>query len=206
MRTKIITIIVCICYSCIANAQSKEVSTSAKRVNISHISDKEKKKSWYKEYVKPLDRERMELEKQLNKVRKDEQLYKKEMEERLDSLQRLIKAYQFIQRTDVGIYKEYKANDFQGIEEEQLVLIGDVQKIGEILKRLEISKQQIDAEYPLKKRGQQYKESFTSDVDEAYKLVDKIIKGLKVSKEQKEYVNNLIDKYEKYNKYVGYIK
>lgn len=198
MKTTVIAILLCICYNDVANAQQREVSKSYKSVDLSQIKDKEKKKDWYNNYVKPLDTERKILERELKKEREKS----KKNDDEIKELNRKIRAYKFILRTDSTIFNEYKASKYQGIEvDAQLQLIGDVQKLRDILKRLDDKKNQIDHAFPHPKNNRlkkdQYKEKLMSDITEADKLLDRI-KKIKYSKEQKEYLNNLRDKYEEY--------
>ena len=198
MKTTVIAILLCICYNDVANAQQREVSKSYKSVDLSQIKDKEKKKDWYNNYVKPLDTERKILERELKKEREKS----KKNDDEIKELNRKIRAYKFILRTDSTIFNEYKASKYQGIEvDAQLQLIGDVQKLRDILKRLDDKKNQIDQEFTRSKdnrlKKNQYKEKLLSDIEEASKLLIRIDK-IKYSKDQKIYLNNLNKRYNKY--------
>ena len=198
MKTTVIAILLCICYNDVANAQQREVSKSYKSVDLSQIKDKEKKKDWYNNYVKPLDTERKILERELKKEREKS----KKTDDEIKELNRKIRAYKFILRTDSTIFNEYKASKYQGIEvDAQLQLIGDVQKLRDILKRLDDKKNQIDQEFTRSKdnrlKKNQYKEKLLSDIEEASKLLIRIDK-IKYSKDQKIYLNNLNKRYNKY--------
>ncbi len=198
MKTTVIAILLCICYNDVANAQQREVSKSYKSVDLSQIKDKEKKKDWYNNYVKPLDEERRFLDSELKKEREKS----KKADDEIKKLNRIIQAYKFILRTDSTIFNEYKASKYQGIEvDAQLQLIGDVQKLRDILKRLDDKKNQIDQEFTRSKdnrlKKNQYKEKLLSDIEEASKLLIRIDK-IKYSKDQKIYLNNLNKRYNKY--------
>lgn len=198
MKTTVIAILLCICYNDVANAQQREVSKSYKSVDLSQIKDKEKKKDWYNNYVKPLDEERRFLDSELKKEREKS----KKADDEIKKLNRIIQAYKFILRTDSTIFNEYKASKYQGIEvDAQLQLIGDVQKLRDILKRLDDKKKQIDQEFTRSKdnrlKKNQYKEKLLSDIEEASKLLIRIDK-IKYSKDQKIYLNNLNKRYNKY--------
>ena len=198
MKTTVIAILLCICYNDVANAQQREVSKSYKSVDLSQIKDKEKKKDWYNNYVKPLDTERKILERELKKEREKS----KKNDDEIKELNRKIRAYKFILRTDSTIFNEYKASQYQGIEvDAQLQLIGDVQKLRDILKRLDDKKNQIDQEFTRSKdnrlKKNQYKEKLLSDIEEASKLLIRIDK-IKYSKDQKIYLSNLNKRYNKY--------
>ena len=198
MKTTVIAILLCICYNDVANAQQREVSKSYKSVDLSQIKDKEKKKDWYNNYVKPLDEERRFLDSELKKEREKS----KKADDEIKKLNRIIQAYKFILRTDSTIFDEYKASKYQGIEvDAQLQLIGDVQKLRDILKRLDDKKNQIDQEFTRSKdnrlKKNQYKEKLLSDIEEASKLLIRIDK-IKYSKDQKIYLNNLNKRYNKY--------
>ncbi|MDD7520626.1 MAG: hypothetical protein PUK26_00855 [Lachnoclostridium sp.] len=198
MKTTVIAILLCICYNDVANAQQREASKSYKSVDLSQIKDKEKKKDWYNNYVKPLDEERRFLDSELKKEREKS----KKADDEIKKLNRIIQAYKFILRTDSTIYNEYKASKYQGIEvDAQLQLIGDVQKLRDILKRLDDKKNQIDHEFTRSKdnrlKKNQYKEQLMSDIEEASKLLIRIDK-IKYSKDQKIYLNNLNKRYNKY--------
>ncbi|MDY4050973.1 MAG: hypothetical protein SOZ06_03295, partial [Candidatus Faecenecus gallistercoris] len=177
MKTTVIAILLCICYNDVANAQQREASKSYKSVDLSQIKDKEKKKDWYNNYVKPLDEERRFLDSELKKEREKS----KKADDEIKKLNRIIQAYKFILRTDSTIYNEYKASKYQGIEvDAQLQLIGDVQKLRDILKRLDDKKNQIDHEFTRSKdnrlKKNQYKEQLMSDIEEASKLLIRIDK------------------------------
>lgn len=198
MKTTVIAILLCICYNDVANAQQREVSKSYKSVDLSQIKDKEKKKDWYNNYVKPLDEERRFLDSELKKEREKS----KKADDEIKKLNRIIQAYKFILRTDSTIFNEYKASKYRGIEvDAQLQLIGDVQKLRDILKRLDDKKNQIDHEFTRSKdnrlKKNQYKEKLMSDIEEASKLLIRIDK-IKYSKDQKIYLNNLNKRYNKY--------